>query len=82
MSHARRHASGPAAPLLSLALLPARACARERCHRRDTDRFEILSGCWQTAPGTLAIGAGALARLRLDEKTAGRPFFTAKPPEG
>jgi len=44
--------------------------------------LEVLPGCRQTAPGTLAIGAGALARLRLVEKTAGRPVFTAKPPEG
>ena len=59
--------SGPAAALLSLALLPALACAGEACHRRDTERLEVLPGCTQTAPGALALSAGARARLRLDE---------------
>lgn len=80
MSHARRHLRGPAAALLPLVLLPALACAGEACHRRDTDRFEVLPGCTQTAPGTLALGAGALARLRFDKNglaalQAGRQYY-------
>ncbi len=59
--------SGPVAALLSLALLPALACAGEACHRRDTQRLEVLPGCTQTAPGALAPSAGARARLRFDE---------------
>lgn len=58
---------GPAAALLSLALQPALACAGEACHRRDTERLEVLPGCTQTAPGALAPSADARARLRLDE---------------
>jgi len=80
VNRTRQHASGPAAALLSLALLPALACAGEACHRRDTERFEVLPGCTQTAPGTLALGAGALARLRFDENglatlQAGRQYY-------
>lgn len=80
MSHARRHLRGPAAALLPLVLLPALACAGEACHRRDTGRFEVLPGCTQTAPGTLALGAGALARLRFDGHglaalQAGRQYY-------
>lgn len=74
---------GPAAALLPLALLPALVCAGRSCHCRDTGRFGLLTGgCRQTAPGTPAISAGALARRRFDENgpaalPAGSPAASA-----
>ncbi len=67
MKSAYPRLAGPLAALLSLALLPGLAQAGEPCHRRDTDDFEVLPGCTQTAPGTLAISTEALGQLQFDE---------------
>ena len=68
MTFARLHISiRPVAALLSLALLSGIASAGDACHRRDTSDFAVLEGCQQTAPGSLAISADALARLNFNE---------------